>query len=71
MGFAKICAPSLKNFPEIWSISAAFVTSTFFNVLNCIIDLVVYHLAIGDWRSIFKKGALLSTCDMTNSEYEQ
>ena len=34
IGFAKIHAPSFKNFPEIWSIPAVFVTSTFFDNLN-------------------------------------
>ena len=26
--FAKICTPSFKNFPDIWSIPAASITST-------------------------------------------
>ena len=34
MGFDKIHAPSFKDFPEIWSIPAAFVTLAFFNILN-------------------------------------
>ena len=34
IGFAKIRGQSFKNVHKIWSISAAFATSTFFNNLS-------------------------------------
>ena len=51
IGFAKICAPSFKNFPEIWSIRAAFVTSIFSSTLNRQPSVIEYNLQFSDNES--------------------